>query len=122
MKTLLLVAIIISTVSASVKPVDIIGGMNPSFEGFVPGAPVVNPNDGSNAYVDNYPRKRACFSLFLDCGVYESQCVGGLLVCKQWKKRITRSSQVCLDVFWIRRECSFVPSVQCHLLLEPVLQ
>lgn len=102
MNTLLLVAAIISTVSASVKPVDIVGGMNPNFQGFVPGAPVVNPNDGSNAYVDNYPRKRAFFSSFLDCGVYESQCVEGLLVCKKRMGRVTRSSQVCMDVFWIR--------------------
>ena len=60
MNYLLLVAAILSIVSASIKPVDVIGGMNPNYQGFVPGAPVVNPNDGSTAYVDNYPRTDLC--------------------------------------------------------------
>ena len=62
MNALLIVAAMFSAVSASMTPVEVVGGMNPNFEGFVPGAPVVNPNDGSNAYVDNYPRSREGFS------------------------------------------------------------
>ena len=62
MNTLLIVAAIFSAVCASITPVEVVGGMNPNFEGFVPGAPVVNPNDGSNAYVDNYPRNHGDFS------------------------------------------------------------
>ncbi|KAM7456855.1 hypothetical protein BLSTO_02384 [Blastocystis sp. subtype 1] len=75
MNSFVTLAIVLSlAVARNPTPYELVGGMNPDYGSFIPSTPIVKKDESGQGYIDNYPH----------CGVYESQCLSGLLISKDY--------------------------------------
>ena len=79
---LILLCVFCSVIARNPRPWELLGGMNPDFEDFIPPTPIVSEGNSGESAVDNYPLICSFSVLHLYCGVYESECFDRILACK----------------------------------------
>ena len=54
---LILLCVFCSVIARNPRPWELLGGMNPDFEDFIPPTPIVSEGNSGESAVDNYPRR-----------------------------------------------------------------